>query len=41
VKTMDEVYEDGSSHKYCEQCGCCIDCGDCKCKESSDKKGAD
>lgn len=35
MKTMDEVYEDGSSHKYCEQCGLCIDCGDCKCKQSS------
>lgn len=31
--TMDEMYGDGSDHKACEECGFCIDCGDCMCLE--------
>lgn len=27
---MIEKYNDGSNHKICNNCGFCIDCGDCK-----------
>lgn len=33
MKTMDEVYGDGSSHECCDRCGYCIECGDCHCKD--------
>ena len=30
-RSMDDVYCDGSSdHLMCEECGYCVDCGDCK-----------
>jgi len=29
MKTMDEEYKDESNHRVCEECGYCIDCGDC------------
>jgi hypothetical protein len=31
MKTMHEYYGDGSPHIVCEECGLCMDCGDCKC----------
>lgn len=24
---------DDSGHKFCNECGLCIDCGDCKCND--------
>jgi len=30
MKTMNDEYQDESNHRVCEQCGMCIDCGDCK-----------
>jgi len=33
MKTMDDVYGDGSNHKVCEKCGFCIACGDCICRK--------
>ena len=30
--TMNDLYGDGSAHKACTSCGCCITCRDCKCK---------
>lgn len=32
MSTMDEVYDDGSDHACCPQCGLCIDCQDCQCQ---------
>jgi len=29
MKTMDEVWGDGSDHECCEKCHYCITCGDC------------
>jgi len=28
-ETMDDRYGDDSDHLVCQQCGCCITCGDC------------
>lgn len=37
-KTMDNVYGDGSTHEYCEECGMCIPCGDCICLNEGEEK---
>lgn len=31
MTTMDDYYGDGSEHRMCETCKCCIMCGDCEC----------
>ena len=36
MRTMGEVYSDGSDHLYCEKCGLCIGCEDCKCEEKDE-----
>ena len=37
MKTMDDVYGDGSNHKVCEKCGMCIICRDCICGMSDEE----
>ena len=29
----DNVPDDDVNHMFCERCGLCIDCKDCKCEE--------
>jgi len=29
MKTMNDIWGDGSNHKGCTKCQMCIECGDC------------
>jgi len=37
MKTEHEMYEAPNDklgkHLFCERCGLCVDCGDCKCQK--------
>jgi len=37
MKTMDDMYGDGSNHEACEKCGFCLTCGDCICGLSDEE----
>ena len=37
MKTMDEVYGDGSNHICCPECGFCVTCKDCVCNKTCDQ----
>ena len=41
MATMNDIYNDGSNHEACQECGYCITCGDCVkygCGEIEDEK---
>jgi len=37
MKTMNDLYGDGSEHEACPKCGMCKVCGDCVCSVDKDK----
>jgi len=43
MKTMGELYgeegdEEMDNHLACDECGFCVECGDCKCGENKNVK---